>query len=98
MIPSPDYEEKQYENSLNQELTLRAQDSAAVISSGQGVELLLGYDAAIAIPHMWLWHVLGAPAPPGIELKPGLWQGSPVGMPPLGRLPAQVVSLVLQYK
>ncbi|MDA0178794.1 hypothetical protein OJ997_00685 [Solirubrobacter phytolaccae] len=91
------FEEKEFEVAAAVELSHAPSGPGYVFSSGQVLEELLGYDAAVAPPigHV-VWRVLGVRRPRGVVLIRSLWE---LGRrPPASRLPTVPVSLVVQYK
>jgi hypothetical protein len=93
-VPTAEFEEKEYEMAFNIELAGRR---GAVISSGQVLEKIVGYDAAArpagANP---IWDVLNVPRPRGVRLVQPHWHPGPAPDP--DALPRRPVSLILQYK
>ena len=88
-----EFEEKQYEYGLTNEI---AAGSTAVFPSGQMLEAILGYDIALDPGDPRIWALLKSEMPPGLRLTPSLWRRG--AQPPLAKLPARLVSLVLQAK
>jgi hypothetical protein len=88
-----EFEEKEFEIAAAIELAL----TGSVFSSGQVLEGIVGYDAAVALgPGSPLWRILGARRPRGVRLVPTMWAPGP--LPRAWRLPQSPVSLILQYK
>jgi hypothetical protein len=92
-VEYPEFEEKQFETACLFELV----DGPFVFSSGQVLEKLVGYDAALRVSSKSVWHFLGLPPPPGVRLQPDFWLPFP-NLPPADRLPSKLVSLLLQFK
>ncbi len=94
-MPHAEFEEKQYEIPANIELGIQ---HAAVFAAGQVLEAIVGYDVASLQPaHAPIWQLLGVNVPTGLQLVPNLWQRA-AAQPKPADLPANYVSLVLQYK
>lgn len=89
-----EFEEKQYEVAALWEL---ANGSTSVFPSGQVLESLVGYDAALDPGPSPIWSVLGSGQPTGIQLTPALWLPF-ARLPPAAKLPSKLVSLILQFK
>lgn len=88
-----EFEEREYETAANAELGT----GGFVMSPGQVLEELVGYDAIAApVANHVIWQLLHVPRPTGVRLIPRLWHAG--SRPPKARLPAHPVSLVLQYK
>jgi hypothetical protein len=90
----PEFEEKQYEGALIQEL-VAGQPTA--YPSGQVLEALVGYDVALHPGEPKIWELLDAGFPAGVVLTAGLWSSGPK-TPPSADLPRDLVSLILQVK
>lgn len=89
-----EFEEKQYEFAALWEI---AAGSTAVFPSGQVLESLVGYDAALSPGPSPIWSMLGTSQPTGIPLTPALWLPF-ADLPPAAKLPSRLVSLILQFK
>lgn len=97
-MPRAEFEEKEYEQAADVELAEGAAgERGFVMSAGQVLERIVGYDAvaAPARQHV-IWRLLELPRPPGLRLVPDLWW--PARQPPPDRLPGTAISLILQYK
>jgi hypothetical protein len=88
-----EFEEKQYETGLLLEL---AGSSPKFFSSGQALEAAVGYDFAVSTGNPSIFDLLQSGIPPGILLTPSLWPAEK--QPPAERLPASLVSLIVQAK
>jgi hypothetical protein len=89
-----EFEEKEYELAFSIEL---GAGHGPIFSSGQVLEKVLGYDAATHPERdSVIWRLLQVRRPQGLRLVQPMW--SPGAMPPILRLPAHPVSLLLQYK
>lgn len=89
-----DFEEKQYESALSQELTA---GHPTAYPSGQVLEALVGYDVALRPGGKRIWELLDAGFPPGALLSAGLWAACDK-QPSDADLPEDTVSLILQMK
>lgn len=97
-MPRAEFEEKEFEQAAGLELAEGvAGERGVILSAGQVLERIVGYDAAAAPARRHLiWQLLGVPRPSGLRLIPDLW--SPAQQPPPHRLPDTPVSLILQFK
>jgi hypothetical protein len=98
-VPRAEFEEKEFEQAAVVELADGGglEGRGAVLSAGQVLERIVGYDAATApATRHAIWELLGVPRPPGLRLVPEFW--IPARQPPAGRLPGTPVSLILQFK
>lgn len=96
-MASAEFEEKEYETAAIIELATQGSLPRPVMSSGQVLEKILGYDAASDPgPGHPIWRILALQRPPGLRLLPAHWR--PGAAPPSARLPAVPISLILQFK
>jgi hypothetical protein len=93
-VDKPGFEEKQYDNALQQEL---ADGLPRCYPSAPVIEGILAYDFAIDPGDRRIWDILGLSRPSGLVLTPDLWAGGKQ-QPPPDRLPSRVVSLIIQAK
>jgi hypothetical protein len=94
-MPYAKFEEKQYETAANIEFACSGNN---VFSSGQVLESIVGYDAAIQITEKRVCDLIGCNMPPGIFLSPALWGKKGEDALKKEQLPGHLVSLLLQYK
>jgi hypothetical protein len=93
-----DFEEKEYELAASIELAESpGPGRGVVLSPGQVLEEIVGYDAAThpTEDHV-IWRLLRLPRPAGVRLVPTMWQ--PKSRPPADRLPGSLISFIVQYK
>jgi hypothetical protein len=97
-MPHAEFEEKEFEQAAAIELADGPPGQRAIVlSAGQVLERIVGYDAvtAPAREHV-IWQLLRVRRPGGLCLVPELWL--PGRQPPADRLPRSAISLVLQFK
>jgi hypothetical protein len=92
-----EFEEKEYETACNVELGSRW--DAVVLSPGQVLEAIVGYDVATEPGRdAEIWRILRLERPKGLRLLPGHWDGDLGRQPFPSELPKSPISLVIQYK
>lgn len=98
VVARAEFEEREYETACTVELSSNAYGFGPQLwSAGTVFEKILGYDVAVGVSSSnALWQVLGVPRPNGVQLLPKMWAPGP--RPPVQRLPAHPVSMILQYK
>lgn len=98
VVARAEFEEREYETACTVELSSSAYGFGPQLwSAGTVFEKILGYDVAVGVSSSnALWQLLGVPRPNGVQLLPKVWAPGP--RPPVQRLPAHPVSMILQYK